>query len=529
MKRVALFIISVFFIWYWFAYNILKIEKAVEDKLVQIENIYKQKYQNSYCSKIEGYYNNLQKKIIYLKKKYPRYSDILNAIYNVAVKRKLINLKKCEYKPAKQNIPLPKNQNIDKKPSINRTLKKWDFYLHNAITSYNLSLLWQTYPIKFTAKTDKQVDLSNFELIQDKYDKFYFKIKNKWYLLNWYVLYGYTTNNYSLAKQQVENDAKSKWYDVVLVRKLSPNKYEFYVTKKSKVRLLWNFDPKKGDEYNLRIYDNNWGLVINKLLYSYSSNSESIPLAGIFQHNDRLYYFVTNKKTVSFILPYGNNFYLALSRFKQPIIIVSNWKKYITEFSNFNYYDLWPVEFYKKSNLLENIDKFGKILYETFYNIAHWNYSYSLADLRLLFKFSDKFDWKRLSDAYMRILKNMKYNKKISDLVNSKWFTQQQLIEYLKQHPKYNNYWNDFYALKHKEGVCQTLSDILSLIALINWLNAGTVDWITKRGYAHQISEINWYYYDPTFDLPTKRMEHFWMTRSDLKKYFIINARPEEK
>ena len=110
----------------------------------------------------------------------------------------------------------------------------------------------------------------------------------------------------------------------------------------------------------------------------------------------------------------------------------------------------------------------------------------------------------------------------IIDLVNSKWFTQQQLIEYLRQHPKYNSYWNDFYALKHKEGVCQTLSDILSLIALINWLNAGTVDWITKRGYAHQISEINWYYYDPTFDLPTKRMEHFWMTRSDLKKYFII-------
>jgi len=67
------------------------------------------------------------------------------------------------------------------------------------------------------------------------------------------------------------------------------------------------------------------------------------------------------------------------------------------------------------------------------------------------------------------------------------------------------------------------LSDIFSLIALVNWLDATVVDWyVPSRGYSHQVSQVWNYYYDITYGLANKDKSYFGMTKKELERYFRI-------
>jgi ABC-type long-subunit fatty acid transport system fused permease/ATPase subunit len=96
------------------------------------------------------------------------------------------------------------------------------------------------------------------------------------------------------------------------------------------------------------------------------------------------------------------------------------------------------------------------------------------------------------------------------------------LNDYLATHPKLIKNWIDFYTIKSKIWVCQTLSDIFSLIALLNWQQSTTIDGITKRWYAHQVSKVNNYFYDPTYGLIIKSLSYFGMTEKELGRYLKI-------
>jgi len=89
--------------------------------------------------------------------------------------------------------------------------------------------------------------------------------------------------------------------------------------------------------------------------------------------------------------------------------------------------------------------------------------------------------------------------------------------------------WDLFYSFQNKVWVCQTISDLFSFIAIINWLNANKATWVIKKDwYAHQISKINNYYYDPTFDgwyikAWYKTLKYFWMSKQEVSKYLQLD------
>jgi len=106
--------------------------------------------------------------------------------------------------------------------------------------------------------------------------------------------------------------------------------------------------------------------------------------------------------------------------------------------------------------------------------------------------------------------------------------TQNKLQDILNKNKKLSYNWDLFYSFQNKVWVCQTISDLLSFISVINWSNSIKVSWqVIEDWFLHQISKINNYYYDPTFDIWYKNtwyknFKYFWMTLNQVEKYLKI-------
>ena len=479
----------------------------IKVRLIQIEkNIYQKDWlnQQKYCKDVENFYERLLKAVKIYEGKYPKYRQLLELIYQVATYRLEENKKFCLVPIKSQSQP---------KLSL-----RWDFYLYSLVDKNEV--------LKYKKLNDNwylnpQISLPSFVLNKvnkaSEVYKNYVKIGSNWYLLNGYSYIEVQEWDLNSILSNVDyylNKANADY----LIYGLDDGKYKIFLVSKDHIKNLLYFNPKFSLSANARLVGKLGWLYIWKIFYA--NDEQWIALGGLMQLGNNLFFFVPKQKMVSYS-PLAKNFdlFYAVLEKKYPILLNYDGKIYAFPKDTFNFYYIWPARLYEKVNL----QKLGYILFPTFYRLSSGNYSYSPSYMYDLLLTASKFDGKKLSDVWDWMVKNFKYEGKISDLINSKWFNQEKLNEYLKQHPSLVKNWIDFYTLKARKWVCQTLSDIFSLIALFNQLDATVVDWyVPSRGYSHQVSQIWNYYYDITYGLANKDKSYFGMTKQELERYFRI-------
>ena len=486
-----------------FAQNLTNV---IKNRLIQIEeNAYQKNWSDKqkYCKDVENFYTKLLSYVKNYEKKYPRYMQLLELIYQVAADRFKENKKLCLVSVKYQT---------QSKVSL-----RWDFYLYSLVDKNEV--------LKYKKLNDNrylnpQISLQSFVLNKinkaNEIYKNYVKIDSKWYLINGYsyieVSEEWDLNNI-LSNVDYYLDKVNANY---LIYGLDAGKYKVFLVAKDHIKNLFYFNPKNSLYKNASLVNKLGWLYIWKIFYA--NVQKWIVLWWLMRLWNNLFFFVPRKKLISYISLNKNfDLFYAVFEKKYPILLNYSWNIYAFPKDIFNFYYIWPYRLYEKINL----QKLGYILFPSFYRLSSGNYPYNTSYMYDLLLTATKFDNKRLSDVWDWIINNFKYENKISDLINSKWFNQQKLNEYLKQHPSLVKNWIDFYTLKEKKWVCQTLSDIFSFIALLNWLDATVVDWyVPSRGYSHQVSKIWDYYYDPTYGLANNDKSYFWMTKQYFKMYF---------
>ena len=534
MKKIMFIFGFLLVFWNVFAYNLQTLPSVVNTKLASIENKIKNKYndENLFCRAGENYYKRLLTLLTKIEKKYPSYKSVFDIVANVAKQREnnLVfycnwlnktnnsnyNITKVQEEESKQNDVV--NQNVSDNNS-NWLSIKWDFLLKNNISLELLKLLLDTKPLVSNYQMNTSVNLNKIEKIDAMQWNYSIKIWNIWYSLSAYSYFVLKTTDISQVKAVINNYSTQHQFD-----------YAFYYIKnwETKVFILKKSDiskmPFSLDESiltNLKKFQSEGWIYIDNFIYWEKLNWSNF--AGLFLNKNSLYMLVMYKEIQFYTASDIRTIYRILKIVKNPVIIYSKWVYYITSLDYYKLYEIWNIDFYKKiwgNDYLNKLVLLSKILYPSFYNIATINYPYSLNDLKDIILFVSKFNNKKLSDYYKWILYNIHYNKEISDLINSKWFTNDKLMAYLKENHSYSKNWILFYTFKNKIWVCQTISDLFSLGALFNWLNWEVIDWYSNRWYSHQVSKIWTYYYDPTYDLYSKKLTHFWMSLNTLENYF---------
>lgn len=406
----------------------------------------------------------------------------------------------------KSNIKTPiktNNENVENKDSI-----KLNFKIDKIEYDYNENIKLSNF--------NKSIKLPTVWKIDKIYDKFTIQVNNHWVWFKKIKLLG-------IVWQSLNNwidYAKKKYNPNFIFYRKVWNKYELYLIDKNDIIILDPFDPSKSVDYNINQLSKLWHLYIKDLKYKNIKEPDNIIIAWIFKYQDKLYYIALAWKWQYFYIKKNefNKWFVPAKRFKKWSIIIDQNDKLIIWAKGMKIFYLWKYNMYKNIDL----NKLWKILYMTFYIIWKYNFSYNVQDMYDLIKFTKQFDKKTLKQAYKWMITNFKYNEKINNILNENWMNQKILNNEVNADKTLIRNWNVFYSLKNKEWVCQSISDIFSLIALFNWQNASTVTWISKRWYLHQLSKINWKYYDPTFDLSTKSFEYFWMTKNEVEKYIDL-------
>lgn len=502
MKKII--IIIMIFMWFQtFWYNSIedKINYFFSKKEKQIYNINK----NNYCNNIISFYKKIFLVLPKYKIKYPKYKKVLDLIYSISIKREENIAKTC------------KNKN---KKTINSKInRKWDFILNSKI---NKKIFFKAIHSNINIKILPQINIStNFDLNSnvikvDKYIKNNLKIWNSWYSMLSYIYFDVPENYINKIISNKESYFKKTNTNKLFYIK-NNNKYKVFLAKKENIKKLYFFDPTKSIYYNAQLIRKIWWIFIKKFLYV-RLNNWFLPYAWIVAINNWLYYIIPSWQKISYIkINTTQELIQSIIYKKFPLIILYDNKYYSFDKWAIKFYYLWPYELYKNIN----IKNMWYILYQTFYRIVTTKYNYNVINMYYLALISLNFNWKKLSDVFKRINNNFTYDKTISKLINLKKIPQNKLVKYLSSNNKLLKSWIDFYTLKTKKWTCQTISDIFSLIALFNWLNATIQDWyVISQNYAHQISKIEWYYYDPTYKLNNNSSKYFWMSKKDVSLYF---------
>lgn len=215
----------------------------------------------------------------------------------------------------------------------------------------------------------------------------------------------------------------------------------------------------------------------------------------------------------------------ALDQNLDPPLIVKRKGKYYV------YYNVRKFLLWNNLEDLYNIQKLWKILFTSFWIKTTYNLPYSYEDFKLIEDTAKKFKWKWLINLYKYMQKNFKYNYKVLKKISQKHNNKNK-----KNNENNENNENDivnwdlFFVFKSKIWVCKWLSDLFSLMALMNWYDADIVLGVLKRknnmvNLYHQVSKINGKYFDISSDLknPSKQ-DYFGMTKERLSQYFLIIA-----
>ncbi len=397
---------------------------------------------------------------------------------------------------------------------------KHNFTLHSLVNQNDINLSKQTNWNINVNKILTQFSLPEVWKIEQIKWNYLIKFNGVWFSLWWYskLIVNKQDLNYWLKQAD-------KYKPDIKLYYLNWNKYTIYLLKKDNIKSLYPFDPTKSWTYNANLLNKAWYIYFSNFLYKKTTktNKYNIITAWISKVWNKLYFIVLSWKW-SYIPLLWNNFYQYIWWIKKWSILINNWNNFITAWNNWvKYYYLWTYNLYKNINLKDLWD----VLYSTFYRIWKYNLPYNVSYLYNLLKFANNFNNKKLSDAYKYIAKNIKYSQKVNNLIN-KSANQEELDKKLDANKSLLLNWDLFYSFQNKVWVCQTISDLLSFVSIINWLNADKVSWIIKKDwYLHQISKINNYYYDPTFDwwylkAWYKWLRYFGMTEQQVSKYLQL-------
>lgn len=535
MKKIILLLISFLITSISLSYSQNQLQYKIEKKLIKIENKLLQytKSKKKFCKLSQNFYTKLIKKAILYKNKYPKYKPIYNAIILVSQKRQSTLKNKCkvffQQKTTKSIISKQIKNNSNRttkkeattniKKTTHHFIKQWDFRLK--------SLIDKTYLKTLTKKKDIQINLKltlpKTKLKKINQAKSFFKnyvnIKNNWYFLSEYIWLLINPEDIDYILQNADHYLRRNNAHYLIYWNYK-DKIKVILVNKNKIKNVSFMNPQKDVKENIKNITKIWWIYISNPIYSYTLSWAF--LGGLVNINENLFFLVPKKEQIVF-LPINNNKHLCYSLYNLKFPIYIKNLDIILWFpaNAFNFYYIWPKKLYEKVNTKQ----LGKVLFSNFQRISFYNYNYSVKQMYNLLNFSTRFNNKTLSDIWKWITKNLKYNSIISQI--TKKMDYHQFNQYIRNSKSLWNNWIIFYTLEKKEGVCETFSDLLSTLAILNWLNWDTIWGKLKDNpkYPHQISKINNYYYDPTYGIAEKNYNYFWMNQAQLSKYFI----PEKK
>ena len=382
----------------------------------------------------------------------------------------------------------------------------------------NLKNYDYNWDIKIDTTKYNTINLPTIWKIQKIYDNFTIKVNNHWIWLKKTSIITIWVNNPQDGISYIKDHYKK---DYIFYIK-DNDKYKYYLIDTKDISILAPFDPTKPLEYNLNQLTKAWYLYIKDFSYKRLSR-DGIIVWWLFKYNNKLYYMSLIWSWRYYEIPKDKFLDYIRNIKKWSIIINQPQKNYLIWRKDWiKLFYLWNFETYKDINL----ENFWKIINFTFYIIWKYNLPYTVENMYKFINFAKQFEWKTLKDVYTWIILNFKYNKKVNDILNEKWMNQLLINKKVNADKNLIKNWDIFYSLEYKEWVCQSISDIFSLIALFYWKDADTIGWITKRWYLHQISKIWNKYYDPTFDLEwdskTIHFNYFGMTRQQVEKYLTL-------
>ena len=531
-KMIILMSIASLSFWNIFAYNLWYIKKLYNNKLNILEH------------KIELKYNNDNSKICYYKKakyktidnvlnlyetKYPKYSTIFKIFLEVnnyrevninnncdrlKLQEKLKQISNTNNNSSSQNNTthtITKNETNNNNYNSKNTSKKLSSKLWNINYDYNWNIKINT--------THNSINIPAIWKIQKIYNNFTIKVNNHWIGCKKMLIIKVSGDNL-----QYGIDYAKKYYNknYIFYKKIT-DEYKIYLIDKKDINIIDPFDPSQSYEYNITQLQEAWYLYIKKFLYK-KINKDNIVLSWLFKFNNKLYFMVTPWTWQYYKIPNNKFFTYIKSIEKWSIITKLDNNNLMARKDGIKLFYLWDFQIYKNIDL----ERFWKIIGFTFYIIWKYNLPYNIQNMYDLINFAKQFEWKTLKDIYTRIILNFKYNKRVNNILNEKWMNQKLINDKVNADRKLIQNWDIFYALSHKEWVCQSISDIFSMIALFYWKDADVVRGTSKDWYLHQISKIEYKYYDPTFDLEdnwTRNITHFGITKQQVEKYLNLKSK----
>ena len=513
--------------------NVYLQRKQGKKEIIKIKNNQQKKENTSFRNpKNQEQTNNIKKKsnIKNTKKENNKQNiDPKNKKQDTNSAKKKDNIKNIKKEDNKQDNNTKNNDQIQTKNSnpekenntkktLNSTLKQWDFKLKSLIDKKYLQTLDKNKDIKINLKlTLPKVQLKKINQASEFF-KSYVKIWNNWYFLPEYKYMLVEPKDIDYILQKADYYLKNNKADYFIYWNYW-NKIKVILATKGNIVNTSFISPKKSIDENLKNIEKLWWLYINEPIYSYVASW--LFLWGLINVDGDLFFLVQKTEKIQFLIIKDNtHLHYSIYNLHFPLYVKNNDKILWFPADIFDFYYIWPARLYNKVN----IKQLGKVLFSNFQRISFHNYNYSVSQMYKLLDFSTKFDNKKLSDIWKWQIKNLKYNSTIEKL--SKTMNYEQFVKYLEKNKYLGNNWIIFHTLTKKEWVCETFSDLLSILAILNWLNWDIIQWKVKNSlYSHQLSKINNYYYDPTYGIGEKNYNHFWMNWTQLTKYFI----PEKK
>jgi len=467
-----------------------KLDNFFEKKIdIKIENKYKWEYQKICTTKITIYNKIINKLEKY--KKIKKYEKLIDRIVKY-IKNREKNIEECK-------IQFYQDNNTPN-PTLHFQIKNLD----------NL--------IKNTEKIKKRIGPIPAKLWKISYAKKAYKnnIFNIWN--NWYIIKKSLYSSSSYISDILIKKFLEKYPDKNIIITKEDGIYKIYLYNLSDAINLQDIDPSLWLKANKdKLYKYFWIKYLDNFYYK-KINDEGLIVGWTTDLGNNLVFFVIWLNSSYYPIKNPEDIIPFAVSHEDIEIITKTWDTYQAWISNWKVkiFNLWNKEIYT------NIDKklLGKILYSSFHKILIYNLDYTVNDMYLLLKLAEKFDNKDLKTLYRFITTHFSYAEDISERLQNH-ISSEQLEKDITTLPSLYKLWNVFYIIKHKKAICQSLSELLSVIALLNWQKADIV--IGKIDYSHQVSKINQYYYDVTNDLWKKdHFQYFGMTKEQLLKYFKI-------
>ncbi len=470
---------------------------------------------STYYKKINNVFLNYEKELDSCKKKKQFYTNLVSKI------DKVCNLK--QYKKYRRLFKIIKIVAKYRLKNI-RCYKKsiylwsWDWLLYNQfdytwLVKDIVNFSWIKLKKFFKPKIFKGIKVIN-TITPD----FHMLIDGKWYQYNGLKVYYYNCFSKNYLKKCLKDIIKKEWKDKffwIVYKKKIPYVYIFSANKFVTVP----FDFSKPLKIQFRSLNKRWGIYIDNFLFVQRTNKNN-KIYWLADIDWRLFMIVWAWPIRFYIYNPGKNNFRFPIEDSNLIVVKQTDNSYFIFTGGLSFYYIGNKKFF--SNRL-NFNLLGKLLFPTYLKISLLSENYNKKDIILLLNLIKKYDWKKLSNFYSHLVNTYKYNPYLYKVITNYHYNQEQLESLLMRRKELLKNWIIFDVIKNRTWVCQSFTEIVSLVAILNWVPSDVVKWYIKwNSLLHQVSKIWNLYYDPTYDLWTKNMKYFGISKEELLKYFKI-------